>query len=169
MRPRGQTAGKPRAAQRDKTKRAMDEETTSLQSVWSQIRGEGGKGAELRSRDIESFLNAAGARVDKDGLNGFLQQEIGNSTTGNVTEVQFMKQANTYFDTREPSEECKEVWQLVGGSLTGGGTVQASQLSDALTRLNCNLSKKEAADLVAFVSYGNEQMNYDDFLRALFP
>lgn len=123
----------------------------------------------MLSRDVAHQLKTAGARLDKAAFAEFMQQEVGNPNTGNVSEAQFLDKATSYFNTCVPSEECTEIWNVVGGGLNGKGTVQPADVRDALESLNCQLSAAEVEDFVAFSSNGKEQMAYDDFVRALFP
>jgi len=150
-----------------KSKQAIKDETERLKSVFVSICGPKGKGS-ISTKDVEQILKAAGGRADKTGIDE-LMQDLGSSVTGNVSEALFMEKASAYFNVCDPSTECTEIWQLVGGKLTGESTLQAVDLGDALARIGCELSRDEVEDLVAFSTYGNEQIGYDDFVRTLFP
>lgn len=162
---------KPVKNREKKSAGAVAAEKEALGNVWSHI----SKGkTELRANDIEALVKNAntneigpGARVDADALREFTTTEFG--ATSNITEALFMDKATAYFNDCEPSEECTEIWQMIGGSLTGEGTIEAGDLCDALERLNCDVTKEEIDDLVAFASKGNSKMTYEDFVQVLFP
>lgn len=149
--------------------RSKEEQKQALGSVWLQI----SKGkSELRSADIERLIVAAnssetGARVDADALREFMKTEFG--TNSNVNEALFAEKASAYFESCAPSEECGEVWQMLGGSVTKGGAVEAAELRDMLQRLNYDVTKAELDDLVAMASKGGDRITYDDFVQMLFP
>jgi len=153
------------------TARAQEEQKQALGSVWFQI----SKGKnDLRTADIERLLVAANsvatgqcARVDVDAVREFMKTEFGANS--NVNEAVFVEKASAYFKNCAPTEECGEVWQMLGGSLTKGGTVEAAELRDMLQRLNYDITKGEAEDLVAIASKGSGRMSYDDFVQTLFP
>jgi len=150
-----------------KSKQAIKDETERLKSALATISGPKGKGS-ISSKDVEQLLKSAGGRAEKTGIDE-LMQELGSNVTGNVSEALFMEKASAYFNTCDPSAECTEIWQLVGGKLAGESTLKAVELGDALARIGCELSRDEVEDLVAFSTYGNDKIGYDDFVRTLFP
>jgi len=152
---------------------AQEEEKRALGEVWSLI-SKGKK--DIRTTDIERMIGTAnvneagpGARVDPDALRDFMQAEFGAKPDDRINQASLMEKASTYFNNCTPSEECVEVWQMLGGSLTGEGTVEAADICDTLERLNCDITKEEVDDLVAFASKGSSRMSYDDFVESLFP
>jgi len=128
----------------------------------------GAKGIqELKTFHVNKMLSGAGAKVNEDALGEFMKEEFGAERS--INEASFMSKATEYFESSEPSEECQEVWQMMGGNLTRTGTIDGARLIDSLAELDCDFSKEEIEDFVAFTTKGSDTMTYAELVQALFP
>jgi len=163
---------KPKAKPKAKS-RTSAEDITSLKNVWDNLLGDTASQSEMDHKDFARALKKGGVNgvVDSKTFPQMIQEEMGSGSSGKVTFDTFSDCMLRYFSDCNPTEECGEIWELVGGgpggktNRRGDGSLQPEDLCNALNRFGITCTRAEAEDMVLYATCGNNDMSYQDFVE----